>query len=583
MSTGLLILIILLALLLVLCIVLYYYFIKKGVFFLVSVITITVWFLNASLTVIFPYDYAISKSWQELNVTNTSSPSYNATAVNTTKQHLEEQQRIVYYLYTFIYWIIFILSWIILPVLKEYEKRGELTVRERFRAAVKSNIMFYVYVIIAVVVILVVFSIFIFAGKITFTSHFTGKNLYMTVIDCSNLYGLLFIIVLMGYSFVKGPKKIYGHYNIKKRIKYLEYNAERINNNLDKAKQNLKKQGLILMATLDNVKYNRDEYENKNNSIIVYEKEMNAILKSLRHKNEYFVNIDNVVNKEKELHTKNDLAKLNTVIRFNQNCIVLFTCRLDEIYEEWYTLQSVVHAQNKTQRDDSLLTDFIPKNISKCTQVYYTSLRPILVLILIVLLVIASSIIVLGECTIVFERLNLFIPGIILNYIESEEVWVYFILLPPILFMFYCCGYGLFRLKIAKDFGIYGNKKTTSFSILFISKFFCTIGFALVVNFGIIIKFPNTVLDTNFGLNFSEDLPFKLVAKYVPLLIPVICVVMMMNVYEKIVKCLGGKTFEAEEDVEGSNETVEGKEKLMEMHKSKHGDVGLVTDVEEIG
>ena len=143
MSTGLLILIILLALLLVLCIVLYYYFIKKGVFFLVSVITITVWFLNASLTVIFPYDYAISKSWQELNATNTSSPSYNATTVNTTKQHLEEQQRIVYYLYTFIYWIIFILSWIILPVLKEYEKRGELTVRERFRAAVKSNIMLY--------------------------------------------------------------------------------------------------------------------------------------------------------------------------------------------------------------------------------------------------------------------------------------------------------------------------------------------------------------------------------------------------------------------------------------------------------
>ena len=581
MSTGLLILIILLALLLVLCIVLYYYFIKKGGFFLVSVITITVWFLNASLTVIFPYDYAISKSWHDLNSTNASSSDYNATVVNTTMLHLEEQQRIVYYLYTFIYWIIFIISWIILPVLKEYEKRGELTVHERFRAAVKSNIMFYVYVIIAVVVILVVFFIFIFAGKIRFTTHFNGKNLYMTVIDCSNLYGLLFIIVLMGYSFVKGPKKIYGHYNIKKRIKYLEYNAERISNNLDKAKQNLKKQGLILMATLDNVKYNRDEYENKNNSVIVYEKEMNAILKSLRHKNEYFVNIDNVVNKEKELRTKNDLAKLNTVIRFNQNCIVLFTCRLDEIYEEWYTLQSVVHLQNKAQRDDSLLTDFIPKNISKCTQVYYTSLRPIFVIILIVLLVIASSIIVLGECTIVFESLNLFIPGLMLHFIKSE-VWVYFILLPPILFMFYCCSYGLFRLKIAKDFGIYGNKKTTSFSILFISKFFCTIGFALVVNFGIIIKFPHTVLDTNFGLNFSEDLPFKLVAKYVPLLIPVICVIMMMNVYEKIVKCLGGKTFEAEEDVEGCNETVEGKEKLMEMHKSKHGDVGIVTDVEEI-
>ena len=580
MSTGLLILIILLALLLALCIILYFYFIKKGAFFLVSVITITVWFLNASLTVIFPYDYAISKSWQDANNSNTSSPDYNETAVNITKHLLEEQQQVVYYIYTFIYWIIFILSWIILPVLKEYEHRGELTIRERFYASIKSNIMFYVYVIIAVVVMFVVFFIFIFAGKIKFSSHFTGKNVYMTVIDCSNLYGLLFIIVLMGYSFVKGPKKIYGHYNIKKRIKYLEYSAERISSNLDMAKQNLKKQGLILMATLDNVKYNRDEYENKDNSIIVYEKEMNAILKALKHKNEYFVNIENVVNKEKELKTKNDLVKLNTVIRFNQNCIVLFTCRLDEIYEEWYTLQSVVHLQNKTQRDDSLLSDFIPKNISKCKQVYYTSLRPILVIILIILLVIASSVVVLGECTIAFESINLFIPGLILNFI-ANEIWGYFILLPPILFMFYCCSYGLFRLKIAKDFGIYGNKKTTSFSILFISKFFCTIGFALVVNFGVIIKFPNTVLDTNFGLNFSEDLPFKIVAKYLPLLIPVICVIMMMNVYDKIVRCFGGKTFEGEEDVEG-NETVEGKEKLMEMHKSKSGDVGIVNDVEEI-
>ena len=55
---------------------------------------------------------------------------------------------------------------------------------------------------------------------------------------------------------------------------------------------------------------------------------------------------------------------------------------------------------------------------------------------------------------------------------------------------------------------------------------------------------------------------------------------MMLNVYDKIVRCFGGKTFESEQREEG-NETVEGKERLMEMHKSKHGDVGIVNDAGE--
>ena len=488
---------------------------------------------------------------------------------------MTDNQGIVKIFYTIIYWSIMVISWVALPVLKEYERRGELTVKERFLAAVKSNIMFYVYCGIAGLVVIVIFVILILMGKIKFSLGEEGISLYNTVIDCSNLYGLSFIVVLMGYSFVKSPKKLYAQVNTNKRIKYLEFRAMKLYEKLEKAKKDLIKQGKIIMSTLDYIHYGTGMSDESKDSLAEYEDEIKSILKEVKNKYYYMINLGETINEEKELKTKKEIVALHAAIKVNQNCIMLFNSRLEELYEEWYTLQSVssynklIERTSSTRRSASVYLDkdFAPKDISNFMQKYYISIRPKLILLLMGILVLCSLMVILGECTLSFNPI-IFVPNFILQNVENE-IPTYLIILPPLSFMLYECGYGLFRLRISKDFGIYGNRKTSSFSILFISNFFCTVGFALTVHFGKLINCPDTVINTYFGLKFvTVNSPFKTVALYLPILIPVISLIMLLDIYGRVVRCFGGKTFD-EDDFDGSETGNVGQETLMKIHKEK--------------
>jgi hypothetical protein len=51
-------------------------------------------------------------------------------------------------IYQVVYWTIFLLSWIIIPLAQEYERAGDFTTKERLKRAIKTN--FYTYLIYVV-------------------------------------------------------------------------------------------------------------------------------------------------------------------------------------------------------------------------------------------------------------------------------------------------------------------------------------------------------------------------------------------------------------------------------------------------
>jgi hypothetical protein len=44
-----------------------------------------------------------------------------------------------------VYWLIYILSWVIIPVAQEYEKAGDFSGKARLKRAIRTNI--YIYLI----------------------------------------------------------------------------------------------------------------------------------------------------------------------------------------------------------------------------------------------------------------------------------------------------------------------------------------------------------------------------------------------------------------------------------------------------
>jgi len=122
------------------------------------------------------------------------------------------------------------LSWVVIPIIQEYEKAPDFTVKDKLKRALKTNLMFYV--IIAVLGLAFVFYMVI-------KKQFTSKSLTAFLIAVSNAWGIFLIIMLFGYGLVAIPKSLWKEANLQNRQKYLEWNMSNLKDELEDKKAEL--------------------------------------------------------------------------------------------------------------------------------------------------------------------------------------------------------------------------------------------------------------------------------------------------------------------------------------------------------
>ena len=520
------VLIIELVLILLFSIALYCFYIKKNTYFLVGILTVFLWFLNFGLIVLLPFDI-----YYNIKQSDTSEKEFNS--------------KILLISYACSYWIIFVLSWVFLPVLKEYENRGEFTRMEKLKGSIKSNIMFYVIIGIAAVVGLIGCVIYVIIKKMEFVPFFEG--LYKFCIDASNLYGLLFIIFMLGYSIPKIPLSLWGKFNNEKRIKYLEFKTGSICQDIVKGKKDLLKYGHQIQATLDDLRYGDDR---DTNEISKYETNLEEIKQEYKdNKDLYEIDLNEDRNDEKSIKKVSDLITLNSTIKKTQNNLLFLNCQLKKLYKEWkfrksLTLYQVVSIdESKKQPLDS--DNFEPVEISNFKRFYHLKIKPILIIIAIVLILAFDAILLFSEVTF-FAGFNGCVFGLIIRSVSGFFA-VHIFTIIPLLAIYYFTTFSLFRMKISLFIGIHGNHHTNSFSILFLTNFICTIGFALGVHFMELIKISDTknktVMVDQYGFVIKSESVLQKVMQFFPIILIVLVIIQYFNVFNKVMSCLGFPTF----------------------------------------
>ena len=520
------VLIIELVLILLFSIALYCFYIKKNTYFLVGILTVFLWFLNFGLIVLLPFDI-----YYNIKQSDTSEKEFNS--------------KILSISYACSYWIIFVLSWVFLPVLKEYENRGEFTRMEKLKGSIKSNIMFYVIIGIAAVVGLIGCVIYVIIKKKEFVPFFVG--LYKFCIDASNLYGLLFIIFMLGYSIPKIPLSLWGKFNNEKRIKYLEFKTGSICQDIVKGKKDLLKYGHQIQATLDDLRYGDDR---DTNEISKYETNLEEIIQEYKdNKDLYEIDLNEDRNDEKAIKKVSDLITLHSTIKKTQNNLLFLNCQLKKLYKEWkfrksLTLYQVVSTdESKKQPLDS--DNFEPVEISNFKRFYHLKIKPILIIIAIVLILAFDAILLFSEVTF-FAGFNGCVFGLIIRSVSGFFA-VHIFTIIPLLAIYYFTTFSLFRMKISLFIGIHGNHHTNSFSILFLTNFICTIGFALGVHFMELIKISDTknktVMVDQYGFVIKSESVLQKVMQFFPIILIVLVIIQYFNVFNKVMSCLGFPTF----------------------------------------
>ena len=115
-----------------------------------------------------------------------------------------------------LYWSVYILTWTIIPILQEWEDAGDFESKDRLKRSLRSNGMFYLIMIVGAVVFLIIL-VLLNAG---------GEMGLITFLKClATIWGMLLLMVLMGYALVEVPKTMWRNAN---PSDYLEYLYHRI-------------------------------------------------------------------------------------------------------------------------------------------------------------------------------------------------------------------------------------------------------------------------------------------------------------------------------------------------------------------
>ena len=224
----------------VLCILILFYYARSKMNILIFITSLICWCMNLFLIILIPYDVYYTQT----NYINTP---------ETTKNFIELGYQITY-------WVLFVISWVIIPIMKEYEKSGEFTVLEKFKASLISNLKFFITLLV-ICVVGIIFCIFKFGGNMTF----------LLVKNFSLIYGLFFFFFLLAYGLTKYPKTLYFKFKYDKQISYLEWKANKFTEKLGKISHDLftyfsKLNSTVIYSNLNQEKNEViDENKNKNN------------------------------------------------------------------------------------------------------------------------------------------------------------------------------------------------------------------------------------------------------------------------------------------------------------------------------
>ena len=604
---------------LVLSILILIYFARRKTNIIIFITSLICWIMNLFLIILIPYDLYYTQS--------------------NSKDIPEKTSKFIDLGYKISYWVLFVLSWFIIPVMKEYENSGEFTMVKKLKASIISNIKFFL-----ILGIIGLFGILFCAIK------YGVRWTFLFVKNFSLIFGLVFFFFLLSYGLVKLPKTLYLKFKYDRHIKYLEWRIDDLKKELSKISNDLIKYFSIIKATIE--KISGKELKNKpidDNDSEDNEKEINTDenlinVKKSKNDNEKLIDLEGVENYLDEMKQKlsvfqedaikyginlkrqkfekqphisgmKDLININSKINSNQSDSLRLQCRLANSYNRWARLNTIAYLSqlNKKGGNDKKIEDeinklkpekivdesekdkdenkeelieenaleeegFIPlENFGGCKLIFYGTIKKYYYIVLLILSILAGLAIIGCELCIVcgFTFITVF------KKMESI-VTIHFAILIPLIYLIAMSNYTLFKMRLSSILYMYGPRQTDSVSLITFSSYLSRLYFAICLNFiQAINQFSKYQYRTKFEVFFGLDsYNFILyICRFLPIVLFVLIVLFIFNVPGKILSCCCGyNVFEFE--TEERNSGIEnGHEYLMKINRKLDGKTLKHTDI----
>ena len=564
-------------------------YVRKGTNKLVTLISIITWFFDFYMVILLPYDICI---------TNKQKRKEDLT------QAEQDTIEIIKISYQVTYWMTFFITWLIIPLLKNYESSGEFTRWEKFKYSIRSNLILYA-IELFICIILFIWAFFKLKKE---TISFFVKNIY----NFSYVLGLSIMLLLLSYSLIKLPKLIYEKINYENTIQYYEYSAKNINDKLSIVKMELEENGHQLLVTMEDSKIMQEMKDdniltdnkmrlNNDKSIYQYQLYMKEKFDYL-HKNSKVFNI-NIKNnsfgsQQEPIKDKKKLVLLFKKIMKEEWDDLRLQCQMQRIYSKWSILKSILILGKKNkyitnskysklgrEKSEKIMYDkpdenFITLNsISSFKIWYYLKPRKIFIFILTIILFLFGGIIFISEISISLPW-NLSFFSLLISSVTNVLI-LHLVLFIQIIYLLGMSMYTLLRLKISGYYGMYPNNQTDGISLMYFVDNINRIIFPLCLNVIMMVnkgdEVNKTILESIFGINMQNKV-FVIFNNYSPLILILCVLINGFNVFLKLGKCFGIDDFYIESE-KRDNDIEEGYNLLMDINKKSMGKLMANTSV----
>eukprot|EP01113_Clastostelium_recurvatum_P027646 TRINITY_DN3337_c0_g1_i2.p1 TRINITY_DN3337_c0_g1~~TRINITY_DN3337_c0_g1_i2.p1 ORF type:complete len:694 (+),score=70.00 TRINITY_DN3337_c0_g1_i2:220-2301(+) len=421
-----------------------------------------------------------------------------------------------------LYWGNFFLSWLIFPILQSYWLAGDFTFGDRLFRAVKENLVLYA--------ILGCIGIAIVSG-LAASGQWGWQELLSTVMFVANAYGLVLVVLLMGYGLVDIPRYFLflGSRDRTMRDYYLQ--AAILHDSLEEASSELTKTLRLVKKISEKVKDNDP-----------YRPYVDTILRNCP------AQYDNIKQGEGDTALSYEkLATLHTKIKDNmhsaERAAILYEMLIKHAHEHEDIMASrgasdhVVHWSFKKPRDRSSIANTFE-------YIWFVYLYPWACRLAFLLTAAMSLAIIWCEVILVYYKTsgtNLSPFSLFLSYYNVGGILKQILCFIPLFYMTMCAYTSLFKLRIFNYYRLVRHNMSDANSIMFSANYLSRLAAPLAYNYlqGIVCQndpaFSNVMGDMDatssqgeFGAKFRAIFPVFVV---------VVCLMALFRIFSRVAAC----------------------------------------------
>ncbi len=451
-----------------------------------------------------------------------------------------------------IYWLSFSLCWIVGPLIQGYYDTGAFTFKTRVWASVRFNVIFY---IIAGIIL----ASFLIAKAVA--SQLSTEEVGAFAALLANTWGLLLLVLMLGYGLVEVPRTMWYNGNRVVRMKKMHYTMSNLHENAQVQQDRLSQLHSFVQRV--HTSFSTTSPMRQFVDVVVYNTPSPDSYKFAGifggNPVEEMPVLDKLKSKPLSELNERDLADLNYLAILAKHELSVTAADWEDTVDEAIELEAITHWQHTATPSSAAPTSVRSKG---CLAVNWWRFKvfwsPVVLRVCAVICTIFSLIMMYGEISLVIPTEQQISPlGALLESIQGQII-AQTICLIYLLYIVLCTFFTLFRVRISAMYHMHGGGRTNEVSLIHNGLFMLRVLPALGYNFFHILRVENTAFQKVVGNMDAIPVFGSSFNQYFPIFICVFAVATLFNWFTRVLKCLNIPRFEYSENFDNEH-VAEGK------------------------